>query len=258
MKGKSWIVPIVLGLIMGGIIFATGIFHQVFASSPVKANALSDDITTTVLNSHNKWKTLQGDSQFIWYGPKGDTQTYTNKFYLSQPASVYVDIVDLSQKGNDGIWISDGNNIYKLHKGDKTYTSQIFNAKVLDLSMLPTSSIKIQPDFVYMHPIASHIQAPILEYIYSTWFAQSRPNDVYTLSSEYTILNRQAWVVDYQTINGDSGTAWIDKSTGIILQFRQLTNGKLFLEMKMTNLQVDAPIDSTWFLVPNEYSLVNK
>jgi len=258
MKYKSWLISIMVGIVLGGILYTTGLFRDIIAFLPVKAASTSDEILNTILISHTKWTTLQGNAQFTWYGSDGSTQIYNNKFAIAQPASAYIDITNLSQSGkNDGIWVSNGKAIYNLNKEAKTYQSQIISASTLDLSMLPKDLSQVQPNIVYIHPMALHVGAPIMEDIYSSWFAQKSPTDTYVFKGTDKILDRDVWVIDDQEANGDSDTVWVDQATGIILQDHQIIDGKLFLDMKMTDLQVDAPVNNSLFVLPAGYSLAN-
>jgi hypothetical protein len=155
------------------------------------------------------------------------------------------------------MWICDGKNIYNLNKGIKTYSSQSFTLNPKDIASLPTDLSQIQPDTVYMHPMALRVGAPIMEYLYSSWFAQKNSGDTFVLTGTDNILNRNVWIIDHQSVNGDSETAWIDQATGVILQFHQIMGGKVFLDMKMNDIQVDNPVNSSIFVLPSGYRLAN-
>ena len=78
----------------------------------------------------------------------------------SQPDHVYVEVIDQTGLGVDGIWISDGANIYDLNERNKTYTQAAFRNSLKDSSNLPTNSSEISPNTVRLHPLAMVIDLP--------------------------------------------------------------------------------------------------
>lgn len=253
MRLKDWLVSLIGGIVLGGILYGSGITPGVLTGFPVSGSNSVDTALSTVLVSHTKWTTLQGSADFIWHGPSGETQTYMNLFAFSQPNLAYVDVINLAGTGNDGIWISDGKTIYDLNKEEKTYVTSSFPAHLLDMSMLPVSLSEVKPDTVYMHPMALLVPAPIKEYIFPSWFAQPKPGTMYQLIGEEMVLNRKSWVVTCQNPRGDQSTAWIDQETGIFLQYHQQLNGKPFLEMKMNQVEINNPIFAELFLPTDGY-----
>jgi outer membrane lipoprotein-sorting protein len=219
MKTKSWLLSIAAAILLGGGIF--GIYRYLNPSTvpPVQASVSTGEILSTILTSDTQWNTIQGEAQFTWYDNGGGKQIYSDKFVVSQPASAYIDITNLSQKGvNEGITISDGEAIYALDKAAKTYTRGSFSVKPDAVALLPRSLSQIQAGMVYAHPMAQ-IGVPILEYLYPSWWPQQKSGDTFVLSSTDKIVNRAVWVVDHPSTNGDRETAWVDQATGIILQF---------------------------------------
>jgi len=99
MKTKSWLLSIAAAILLGGGIF--GIYRCLNPSTvpPVQASVSAGEILSTILTSYTKWNTLQGEAQFTWYDNGGDKQIYSDKFVVSQLASAYIDITNLSQIG---------------------------------------------------------------------------------------------------------------------------------------------------------------
>ena len=165
-----------------------------------------------------------------------------------------MEVIDQTGLGVDGIWISDGANIYDLNKRNKTYTQGAFRNSLKDASNLPTNLSEMSPNTVRLHPLAMVIDAPIREYLFPSWFPQGREGDTYTLEKDETLLGRNVWVVHLHTIYNDDTTVWADKTTGIILKASQFMDGKPFLEMNFTSFTVNGNIAPGIFKVPQGYS----
>jgi outer membrane lipoprotein-sorting protein len=254
MKKVVLVISIFMGLILGIFALISGITNHFLNLHPVIAASPLNTALATMLTSHTRWQTVQGAAEFVWYSENGSTQTYINKFALSQPYNVYVDVVDQTGLGVDGAWISDGQNIFDLNKQKNTYTKSVFRAAYKDMSSVPLQVSAIKPDTVIFYPLSTIINAPIREYIFPSWFPQGRDSDTYKLEKEAVFLGRRVWVVNLQTIYKDDTTVWVDQATGIILRANQLMNGKKFLNMTFTVFDVNAKIDPAIFQVPANYS----
>ncbi len=145
MKSREWLTSVLAGVILGVAGLITGVSPHFFAALSARAQSPTDAVLSTILTSHTRWHTVQGEAKFIWYSDDGSTQTYINKFDLSQPDHVYVEVIDQTGLGVDGIWISDGANIYDLNKRNKTYTQGAFRNSLKDASNLPTNLSEIVP-----------------------------------------------------------------------------------------------------------------
>jgi outer membrane lipoprotein-sorting protein len=258
MKKVTLVISIFVGLFLGIFGLISGITNNFLHPQPVVAASPLDTALTSMLTSHTRWQTVQGAAEFVWYGEDGSTQTYINKFALSQPYNVYVDVVDQTGMGVDGAWISDGQNIFDINKQNNTYTKSAFRAAYKDTSSVPLQMSAIKPNTVTLYPLSTIINAPIREYIFPSWFPQGRDSDTYTLEKEDVFLGRSVWVVNLQTIYKDDTTVWVDQTTGIILRANQLMNGKKFLDMTFTVFDVNAKIDPAIFQVPANYSQVSQ
>jgi outer membrane lipoprotein-sorting protein len=84
------------------------------------------------------------------------------------------------------------------------------------------------------------IPLPIRDYLYPQWFPQG--GGTFTLSGEDIVLDRKTWVVEREK-ELDFTKAWIDKQTGVILKYTQQVAGIPFLEVEITNIKYDVPID---------------
>ena len=127
MKVKGWLICLASGIFLGVVIYGTFLYHDISTMRTAQAAGSTDPVLTTMLTSYTRWKTLQGEMMFTWYGDDGKTQIYRQQFAVSQPASATIDITNLSQPGlNESITISDGQAIYSLDKAAKTYTRGSF------------------------------------------------------------------------------------------------------------------------------------
>ncbi|MGC1378933.1 MAG: hypothetical protein WA821_22060 [Anaerolineales bacterium] len=254
MKRMDLIVSIFAGIVLGILGLTTGVTNNFLAPQPALASSPINVALSTVLTSQTRWQTVQGSAEFLWYGNDGKTQSYTNKFALSQPDKVYVDVIDNTGVGVSGMWISDGQNIYDVNKKTKTYAKSVFPNKMKDTSDLPTTLSQINTVGVRLHPLATMINAPVREYLFPSWFPQGHKGDTYTLTQETNFLGRKVWVMKLHTIYNDDVTAWVDQQTGIILKYNQWMNGKKFLEMTFTAFQVNGKISPAMFSAPQSYS----
>lgn len=258
MRKIDWIVSVFAGIVLAVLGLTTGVTNDFLHPQSVSAERPIDVALSTILTSHARWNTVQGEAEFVWYSDDGSTQTYINKFALSQPDNVYVEVIDQTGLGVDGIWISDGKNIYDLNKENKTYVQTIFRDALKDTSNLPQKLIDVQPNLVSFYPLATVINAPIREYLFPSWFPQGREGDTYSLEKDGDFLGRKVWVITLHTIYNDDTTIWVDQTTGIILKSSQSMDGKPFLEMMFTSIDVNGKIDPEIFKVPQNYSPASK
>lgn len=258
MKKIDWIVSVFAGIILGVLGLTTGVTNNFLHPQFVSAERPIDVALSTILTSHARWHTVQGEAEFVWYSDDGSTQIYINKFALSQPDNVYVEVIDQTGLGVDGIWISDGKNIYDLNKQSKTYIQNIFRDALKDTSYLPSKLSDVNPNMVKFYPLSTVINAPVREYLFPSWFPQGRDGDTYAIDKEETFLDRKVWVIRWNTIDKDETIAWVDKTTGIILKASQSMDGKPFLDMTFISFDVNGKIDPEIFKVPQNYSPASK
>lgn len=254
MKKRDWNVSIVAGLLLGGLLT---LFNMNLVASAKNIALRPDNILTqiipTVLNSHTHWLTLYGDAEVTWYGPNSETQTYFTTFEFSQPNKAHIETISKEANGNDGIWISNGEKTYELKKETKTYIEGKLPSFVKDLSNIPLSIDEINNDNPMPHPFAMFISSPVRDLIYPTEFFQSSQISNFELIGQETLLGRKVWVVTKQDSSGDSSTVWIDKATGIFLKYEGYLGGQKWMELFFTKININEPINTTRFDLPNGY-----
>lgn len=263
MKKRDWLLSIVAGLMLGGLIISFGLTK----GTSVSASGNIEEILNLILNSHTKWQTIQGQAEVVWYSQDGSTQTYLTDFAIAQPAQAYFDTTNKDGTGNDGLWISDGETVYALDKVAQTYSESRIPAFALDLSMLPTSRSEVEQGITYGHPFALIIPSPLKDYIYSSWVAEGQ--GAYSLLGQEKIAGRATWVIEYkESFKGelsDHLQLWVDQKTGVLLKFIQYNlnkdwKAKLFSEATLTSVEFDVQIAPEKFSVPETYqsSTTNK
>ena len=256
MKKTDLTISIVAGLILGLLVIFMKGGDGLMKVQSASAQSPVDGILTAVLNSDTKWQTVQGEADITWYGKKGDVQSYSTTFVISQPDKAFVETIDHSGMGNGGIWISDGTQIYELNSENKTYTESVFPDHFRDVSLLPRSLKDVeQGSMVTVHPLSLLIPSPIKEYIFPSAFAQVGPQDTYSLVGTDTFLDKPVWVVNYKNAYGDEVTAWVDQGTGMIVKFSQLTAGEPYLDVVFKFIQIDQPVSADTFAVPTGYNV---
>lgn len=255
MKRTDWFVSIFIGVALGIVIVMTGLPNLIMKPKTVSAATGIEDVLTLTLNSHLKWNTVKGEAQFVWYGPKGETQIYIDTFDILQPDKAYVDIVSTNDSGNEGMWISDGTNFYTINKETKTFIENNIPPFARDFSLLPKGLTEAEStNAIYRHPFALIMPAPVSEYLYPQWFGQG--GGTYSNVGEDNISNRNTWIVDHKK-GQDEVKAWIDKETGVILKYNQQTGGRLVLNVTFTKIEYNTPIDNTLFSVPAGFTSEN-
>lgn len=258
MKRQYWFISAVAGFLLGLLAIGVGIPRMLMGPASTGAVGQKEEVLSLILNSHTKWATVKGEAEVVWYGPKGDTQSYINTFVIYQPLSAFVDVTNKEKPGfNEGLWVSDGENIYNLDKESKSYTQGKIPNFANDLSVLPSDLSQTKDDVVYSHPFSLLIPAPVKEYIYPEWFAQGNLSTAYSLLGEERILGRKTWIVNLQYKTGQA-TAWVDQETGMILKYVQEENGQKYVEVNFTSLEIDSPLAGDIFRVPSDYRLIGQ
>jgi outer membrane lipoprotein-sorting protein/uncharacterized protein YneF (UPF0154 family) len=249
MRKKEWVFTITIGIIIG-IVGGIFIVPRLIRSTSGTTAAVTDDVLRATLTSHQKWDTLQGAADIIWYGPDGETQSYTSTFAIQQPNLAKISVESMDAKGSGGYWISDGENAYDVDPARETHTMTRLPTFSTDLSMLPATLEEAQnADAIYRHPFGMLIPSPIGDYLYPQWFSQG--GGTYTLVGEDIFLDRKVWIVEHQK-NANMVNAWIDQETGVILKYTQKMGENLYVEVTFTSFRVNAAIDNDLFSLPPE------
>ncbi len=249
MTKKEWLISITVGIVLGMLGGLLGV-PRLLQAKPVGAVSTADVALLATLTSHEKWNTLQGAADIVWYLQNGGTQEYINTFAIQQPNKVYTKAKSVDGAGADSEWISDGNKAYDIDPRTKTYTDTSLPTFSKDLSMLPTTLEAAETgNVIYRHSFGMLISAPVGEYLYPQWFSQG--GGTYSLAGEDILLGRKVWVIDHKK-NAHDVTAWIDKETGVILKYSQKVDGKLFVDVTFTSFQVNPLLDGALFSLPSD------
>jgi hypothetical protein len=258
MKKRDWMISVLSGLILGITALLAGFSGGLAPTVIGRASSDTDKILTLVLNSHNTWQTVKGEAKVVWYGPKGDTQTYLSSFEVIQPNQALIETTSVDGLNPSGVWISDGFKAYNLNPANKTYSEEVLPKFTQDFSILPKTLDQVKTNsinnyhVIYNNPFALVIPVPIREYLYPEWFAQGTGN--YDLVGTDSVAGRNVWVVSCIT-ETSIAKAWIDQGTGIILKFTQETNSQKVVEVIFTSLSLDVPVDPQIFTLPSGYQL---
>lgn len=253
MGKRDWAISIISGLVLGMLFFSSGIYFTVSAQKPTAVAGPLNQVINTTLNSHTRWQTLQGEAEVTWYGSNDETQTYSMNFEISQPANGRIDTKSKEGNGNDGIWISDGENVYDLNTANKTFVKGSLPAFAKDLSRLPLSIADTTRDMPVPHPFAMFMSSPLRDLIYPTEFIQSAELSSLNLIGEETILGRKTWVVIREDSSTDYSKVWVDKSTGIFLRYAQYLNGELWMDLSFKSINFNPAINPAAFELPSGY-----
>ncbi len=257
MRKRDWLISIVSGFVLGMLFISSGVYSTVSAQKQTAVTGPLNQVILTTLNSHTHWRALQGEAEVTWYGPNDETQTYSMSFEISQPVRGRIDTTSKEGNGNDGLWISDGENIFDLNTADKTFVKGSLPAFAKDTSRLPLSIADTKRDMPIPHPFAMFISSPLRDLIYPTEFIQSAELSRLRLLGEETILGRKAWVVIREDSSADYSKVWVDKSTGIFLRYEQYMNGEKWMDLYFTSLTFNPVIDPVAFELPSGYRPVS-
>jgi outer membrane lipoprotein-sorting protein len=252
MKKKDTIVSILAGLILGIIAIQSGLAKQFISyPPPARASVTTDEIISILLNSHNTWKTMNGEATTVWH-VEGKTQTWISKVKIEQPLNVRLEV---SQSVNSPsiLWISGPTGIYIENHSLGVYTEMPLPAFAKNLSLLPSRISDISRGRIYRHPVAMLMPSPIADLIYPTGFAQR--GGEYNLIGEEEVDGRHTWILDWQ-FKDSSGLItmkaryWIDNQTGLILKAITFGGEKLdevFEETMFNKISFDTPLPNSAF-----------
>jgi outer membrane lipoprotein-sorting protein len=214
-----------------------------------------EDVLNLMLNSHERWETVQGESTVVWHR-NGETQTYSTKFAFQLPDKVMVTMTEAPSFIEKKAWISDGEFTYDINRHQKTYSQNKLPAFAYDTSLIPNSVAETSDIYMYHHPLALLTPAPVAEYVFPQWFGQGSKDATYELIGEEKILGRDAWVIDL-TIRSSHDTAWIDQETGVILKYVKEKDGALWQDFEMNSILFDEEIPEDTFAVPADLTRVD-
>ncbi|MGD8456757.1 MAG: hypothetical protein PVF83_10255 [Anaerolineales bacterium] len=215
-----------------------------------------EDVLNLMLNSHEQWETVQGESTIVWHR-NGETQTYSTRFAFQLPDKVMVTMTEALSYIEKSAWISDGEHTYEINLEQKTYSQNTLPAFAYNTSHIPNSLAETRDMHTFHHPLGLLTPAPVSEYVFPQWVAQGSEVAKYELVGVEKILGRDAWVMTL-TIRSSFITAWIDQETGVILKYIQEDDGVLWEDFKMNSVQFDAKIPEDTFTLPGDLTRVEE
>jgi outer membrane lipoprotein-sorting protein len=186
--------------------------------TPILPPTLSGDLSIQqlMLDSHNRWKTLQATYSITSF-PSGDADTEpevkTVQLWIRLPAEFKVQV---GPPGGDplSIVISDGRTIQ-----DSLGSRQDLPTYVLQ----PFNPPNYPSDTVYLHPLAGFLGTPVSDLVFPAGLAQ-RGGD-YQKTGNEVVAGREAYVVEWRRQPDVLiDRFWVDRQTGIVL--RQQNYGK--------------------------------
>lgn len=208
-----------------------------YAANIEDIDDFSRDMINLMLDSHNRWQTLQAEVRGQW--STTSSQVLQHTILIRQPYLAQISGAD-----------------YQATLGtDESAQQRIMH----DLSLLPTSLEEIQPITVYPHPMVGMGLGFAGDYIFPAGFAQRVGR--FELIAEEPILERQTWVVDWlDLMNGGErrNRFWIDQQTGLILKSWEYGEGEITGEVEFLSLVLDEPISDEAFQVAEEPAQVGR
>ncbi len=235
MKRKDWIASILGGVILGVLIVALQASGYLSQAQNVQAASDTEKILTKTLQSDKKWSSIQGEAQLTQYDAANNQHVDLISVDIEQPlkANVAYKASDDKTKINYKL-VSDGVKIYQIDDANLSYTESDVPSFAKKTDFIPQTLADVKKDEVYHHPFEMLISNPIMQYIYSEWFAQAGSGSKYQLLGEETIAGRATWKIDLLT-ETDHVLAWIDQDTGVILKYFQESGGQTIVEMEFTS-----------------------
>lgn len=186
----------------------------------------SREMINLMLDSHNRWQTLQGEVVGHWFG--NNPETLQHMIFIQQPYLARIIGAD-----------------YQASMGEDEEAQRRID---YGRQLLPATLDEIQPLTVYPHPLSSMGLGFAGDNIFPTGLAQRGGH--FELVAEETILERATWVVDwYDTRNGDErrNRYWIDQETGLILKSWGYGLGEKSEEIEFLSLVFDEPLPDGTF-----------
>lgn len=186
----------------------------------------SRDIINLMLDSHNRWQTLQAELVLHTFGV--NPQTLQHTVLIHQPYLARI-------SGTD----------YQAVLGEDDQARQRIDHDIL---LLPSTLDEVKALTIYLHPLSAMGVGFAGDYIFPTGLAQRGGR--YELVANETLLERAVWVVDWHDArNGNErrNRFWIDKETGLILKSLGYAAGDKFEEFEFISLVLDEPIPDEAF-----------
>jgi outer membrane lipoprotein-sorting protein len=259
MQRKDWVRSITVGIILGIVLIALQSFGYLPQAKNAHAASDIEKILTKTLQSHKNWSSLQGEAQLTQYDADNNPEVNTVTVEIEQPLKANVAFKASEDKSKINYkLVSDGLNVYTIDDGNLSFTKSDIPSFAKKPDLLPQALADVKKDEVYHHPFEMLISNPMMQYVYSEWFAQVGPGSTYQLLGEETIAGRLTWKVDLLTAT-DHAVAWIDEETGIILKYLQESGGQTVVQMEFTSIQINSHIDGKKFSAPDKskYHQVN-
>lgn len=252
MRPKDWSVSVLAGVILGVLMIMSHTFGYLSQAQRVSAASDAEKALSKTLQSHTKWSSIRGEAQLIQYDADGKPHTDVIRVEITQPlkANIGYQASDDTGKINKK-WISDGEKIYQVDDQNLSYTESNIPPFAQRPDFMPKTLVDVKNGEIYHHPFEMSISNPVMEYVYPVWFAQGSSDAKYQLLGEESIAERPTWKIDLQT-STDHVTAWIDQDTGVILKYRQESNGQMIVEMEFTWTEFDKYIDEQEFSSPDK------
>jgi len=212
--------------------------------APLQPSALSGDLSAQqlMLDSSNRWKTLQASYTVSDYSPGGanaQPEITVHEIWIELPALFKV-VIKSPMEGPIVTRISNGQFVL-----DQSGVKQDIPPAALQPFIPPAEP----SNAIYTHPLAELLGTPVETLIFPVALATRQ--GAFTPSGEETIAGRTTLVTDWGPQPGAlSERLWVDKKTGVVLRQQIYDKGGTetpVKELQATYISFDSEIDPATF-----------
>jgi hypothetical protein len=230
-------------------------------SSEVPITKLSsvDEILALMLDSDQKWDTMQAEYQLSQMDPntKQITSQETQKFWLSDKgAFARVEIV--GEKTNK-VFVRDETKFHQENLDKATFYQREIPGTFQLNDYNPRELIKESTSVVYLHPYAKALPTAYYDFLYPTAIAQGLISNIankletITVVGEETIAGRNTIIIQRLPKNH---LYWVDCQTGVILKAQYIGDSETWqTQFESINIDFDKDIAASEYnFTPSENS----
>jgi hypothetical protein len=218
-------------------------------ATPLSSQSTPAEVKGMMLNSHNRWTSLDLDATTVWHTADGD-QTVKSSVQIEQFAKVRVKGQQWASDGHlmfDWDWVSDGANMYQQDTLKHTYQVSKFPVPVSSLEAWPKSEPPDDGPAIFRHPIAMLMESQLSDYIYSVGLVQLGE---ITLEGEDEIAGRKTVIVLWERKDAQGNLMnraryWVDTQTGVVLKALDYAGdglAEIAEETVVTRVSLDQPL----------------
>lgn len=226
--------------------------------APLTVKASRQEVIALMLNSHSKWRTIEGKATTLWRADgTSPIQSSETVIQVQQFGKVRVESGPVGAPPTY-VWVSDGNMIWEENPQHNTYIERRVPESARSLETYgPPAPPADGKAFVIRYPLDGLIGSVLSEFIYPHGIAQAMGSDKLEIVGADNVAGRDTVVVLRQGIDSKGilykkHKYWIDARTGAMLKregYGESTGWDKWVEQTtFTSIVYDRPIPSEKFI----------